>query len=199
MNLEVLDGHVPEHVMTELEDIVNTFQINTPLRMAHFLAQCAHESGGFHSKRENMNYSAQGLLKTFGKYFKDQTIAEQYARKPEKIGSRVYANRMGNGDEASGDGWKYRGAGALQLTGKNNFVAFSKYVDDDIVSNPDLVADKYSVTSAAWFFSKHGINEVADRGADDSVVKSVTKIVNGGTNGLQERINYFHKFYSLLT
>jgi len=198
VNINSLNGIIPSHVLAELPSVIDKFHINTPLRLAHFLAQCAHESGGFKHVSENLNYSADGLRRVFAKYFKQGGLAESYARKPELIASRVYANRMGNGDEASRDGWKFRGRGFIQLTGKNNYSAFNDFVDDDVVSNPDLVASKYPLTSAGWFFYKAGLNAIADRGSSDAVVTNVTRRVNGGTHGLADRIKYFKRYYPIL-
>jgi len=198
LQLNELKGHVPDGVITQIPDVLDMFGINTPLRLAHFLAQCATESGEFKAIRENLNYSADGLKKTFGKYFPG-TLANNYARKPEMIGSRVYASRMGNGPEASKEGYTYRGRGYIQLTGKSNYIAFGKMVNADLVKNPDLVATQFPLLSAAWFFSKNKLNEIADKGATDDVVTLVSKKVNGGTNGLVERINHFHKYYALLS
>jgi putative chitinase len=198
LQLNELKGHVPDGVIDQIPDVLDMFGINTPLRLAHFLAQCATESGEFKLVRENLNYSADRLQVVFPKYFPG-TIANTYARKPDKIGSRVYANRMGNGPEVSKDGFTYRGRGYIQLTGKNNYIAFGKAINTDLIKNPDLVATQYPLLSAAWFFSKNKLNEVADKGATDKVVTSVSKIVNGGTNGLTERINHFHKYYALLS
>ncbi len=172
-------------------------QINTSLRLSHFLSQCAHESNSFKSVNENLFYSEEGLKKTFSKYFPGD-LAKSYAKNPEKIASRVYGSRMGNGDELTKDGYKYRGAGYLQLTGKNNFKEFDGFVDDDILSNPSLVATKYPLLSAAWFFTKNKINEVADLGSTNDVITKVTKIINGGTIGLEDRIKHFNEYYTLL-
>jgi len=166
--------------------------------LAHFLAQCALESTGFTATVENLNYSAQRLLQVFPKYFRG-VDPNAYARNPEKIGSRVYANRMGNGDEASGDGFKFRGRGYIQLTGKNNYTSFSKFVGEDCVANPDLVATKYPLASAAFFFKSNNIWAICDRGADDATVTKVTKAVNGGTHGLPERIQNFKLFFRALS
>lgn len=198
MNLNKLNGNIPDNVLEQIPAVASKFEINTALRLAHFLSQCAHESGGFKFVTENLNYSADGLKKVFGKYFTQPGLAEAYARKPEKIASRVYGGRMGNGNEASMDGWKYRGRGYIQLTGKSNYTTFDAFVDDDIVNNPDLVATKYPLLSAAWFFHKNGINSISDKGATDAIVTSVTKRVNGGTNGLADRLKYFNKYYKLL-
>jgi putative chitinase len=168
------------------------------LRLAHFLAQAGHESGGFKLVNENLNYSAKGLIGIFKKYFPDGTKAALYERKPEKIANLVYGGRMGNGPEASGEGYKFRGRGYIQLTGKDNYKAFDAVVAESIVDNPDLVATKYPLLSAAWFFHKNGLHKIADGGATDAVVTSVTKRVNGGTIGLADRIKHFKEYYNLL-
>jgi putative chitinase len=178
--------------------IVSKYNIEDPLRLAHFLAQLAHESGNFTAVVENLNYSSDGLLKTFPKYFKDSSIAAQYARNPQKIGSRVYADRMGNGDEASGDGFKYRGRGYLQLTGKDNYKAFSTFIGQDCVADPTLVANRYPMDSAVWFFDENKIWQICDKGAGENVVKAVTVKVNGGLNGLADRLKKFNLYNSLL-
>lgn len=197
MNTDKLKGKIPDAVLNQLPNVISKFELNTPLRLAHFLAQCGHESGGFKLTQENLNYSAQGLQGIFGKYFPGN-LEESYARQPQKIASRVYANRMGNGDENSGDGWKFRGRGYIQLTGKDNYKAFSAAINEDCVANPDLVATKYPLASAAWFFHKNGIHKIADGGATDAIVTSVTKRVNGGNIGLSDRIKHFKEYYSLL-
>ena len=198
MNTDKLKGHIPDKVIVQIPDVAAKFGINTPLRLAHFLGQCSHESGGFKSVNENLNYSADRLRVVFPKYFKQDGLAEAYARKPDLIASRVYGNRMGNGDEGTRDGYKFRGRGYIQLTGKSNYSEFDKFVDDDILLNPDLVATKYPLLSAAWFFHTNNINSVSDKGATDKVITSVTKRVNGGTIGLQDRINHFKIYYTLL-
>ena len=198
MNTDKLKGHVPDTVIAQIPDVAAKFQINTPLRLAHFLAQCGHESGGFKHTNENLNYSADGLKKIFPKYFAQAGLAESYARQPEKIASRVYGGRMGNGDESTKEGYKFRGRGYIQLTGKSNYSEFDKFVNEDILANPDLVATQYPLLSAAWFFHKNGLNAIADKGADDATVTSVTKRVNGGTIGLPDRIKHFKEYYSLL-
>ncbi len=195
--LEKLKGHIPEAVIAQIPTVMEKFAINTPLRLAHFLAQCGHESGGFKAVQENLNYSADGLKKIFPKYFPGN-LAESYARNPEKIASKVYGGRMGNGTEETKEGFKFRGRGYIQLTGKDNYTAFAKAINEDTVANPDLVATKYPLASAAWFFSKNGLNAIADKGADDATVTSVTKRVNGGTIGLADRIKHFKEYYHLL-
>ena len=162
------------------------FKINTPLRIAAYLAQVLHESAFLSAKTENLNYSADGLLKTFPKYFKNKAEAEAYARQPEKIANKVYANRYGNGNEASGDGWRYRGRGLIQLTFRSNYEEFSKYdlCTEPVLKNPDKVATyPLDQVAAMWYWEKKKINEPADRGDIDEV----TKRVNGGTNGLAQR------------
>lgn len=166
-----------------LPGVFAAYAIDTPLRVAHFLSQTAHESGGFTRFVENLNYSADGLRNTFPKYFKTVS-ADAYARQPEKIANRVYASRMGNGDEASGDGWRFRGRGLIQLTGKDNYTLFGKASGQDVLANPDyLAAPEGAAASAAWYWGYRGINKAAD--ADD--VTTVTKLINGGTIGLDER------------
>ena len=198
MNLDKLKGHIPDSVIAQLPDTIAKFELNTPLRLAHFLAQAGHESGGFRAVNENLNYGAKGLRGIFGKYFKDDATAKAHERKPEKIANVVYANRMGNGNTASGEGWKFRGRGYIQLTGKDNYTAFGKAINEDIISNPDLVATKYALLSAAWFFHKNGLHKIADKGATDDVVTLVTKRVNGGTIGLADRIKHFKEYHALL-
>lgn len=156
---------------------------------AHFFGQCAHESGGFKVFSENLNYSADGLTKIFKKYFPTLASAQSYARKPEKIANKVYANRMGNGPESSGNGWKYRGRGPIQLTGKSNYQAFADHIGrPDIISNPDIVASELAFESAIFFFQKNGLFAIADRGVTDAIITQITKRVNGGTHGLDDRL-----------
>ena len=166
-----------------LPEILEKYEINNELRFAHFISQAGHESGGFTVFAENLNYSADSLHKVFPKYFKD-VDASNYARQPEKIANRVYCNRMGNGDEASGDGWRFRGRGAIQLTGKNNYNSFA--TDNDISIEEAIEhfsTEEGAMESAAWFWHKNGLNKLAD---EDDVV-AVTKRVNGGTIGLEDR------------
>lgn len=198
MKLQALNAKIPLPVLAEIDTLVEKFNVTSALRLSHFLAQCAHESGNFKLVSENLNYSADGLLKIFPKYFKDKATADAYARKPEKIANRVYASRMGNGDEASGDGYKFRGRGFIQLTGKSNYQAFSDFIKDDCVANPDLVATKYPLTSAAFFFDKNKLWDICDKGATPDVVTLVTKRVNGGTHGLDDRLSKFNTFNSIL-
>lgn len=197
LKLEKLKGHIPDSVIAQIPDTAQKFQINTPLRLAHFLAQCGHESGGFKAVQENLNYSADGLKKIFPSYFPGN-LAESYARQPQKIASRVYGGRMGNGGETTGEGFKFRGRGYIQLTGKNNYVAFGKSINEDVVSNPDLVSTKYALLSAAWFFNSNGLHKIADEGSTDAVVTKITRRVNGGTIGLADRIKHFKEYFELL-
>ncbi len=199
LKLDKLKGHIPDAVIAMIPDTAAKFQINTPLRLAHFLAQCGHESGGFRVTQENLNYSAKGLAGIFKKYFPTEAAATPYARQPQKIANKVYANRMSNGSEASGDGYKFRGRGYIQLTGRDNYTQFGKAIGEDIASNPDVVSSKYALLSAAWFWSKNGLNKLADGGATDIVVTSITKRVNGGTIGLPDRIKHFKEYYHLLS
>lgn len=197
LNLSKLEGHIPAGVLAQIPDTAAKFNITTNLRLAHFLSQCGHESGGFKIVTENLNYSANGLVKIFGKYF-NSTTAAGYARNPEKIANRVYSSRMGNGNEGSGEGWKFRGRGYIQLTGKSNYSAFDKTVEDDIIANPDLIATKYPLASAAFFFNTNGLWATCDKGATTADVTAVTKKVNGGTIGLADRQKHFSEYYALL-
>ena len=198
MNIDKLKGHIPDNDIAHIPGVMEKFQINTPLRLAHFLAQCGHESGGFRLTKENLNYSAKGLMGIFKKYFPTEVLAKQYERKPEKIANKVYGGRMGNGPEASGEGAKFCGRGYIQLTGKDNYTAFGKSINEDITANPTWVAEKYALLSAAWFFNKNKLHTMADGGATDAVVTSITKRVNGGTIGLPDRIKHFKEYYALL-
>ena len=167
----------------------------TPVRAAHFFAQTAHETGGFKAFSENLNYSAQGLQGIFGKYFPGN-LEESYARQPEKIANRVYADRMGNGAEASGDGYKFRGRGALQLTGKANYEAFAKYLgNDEVLTNPDTVATKYAFESAMFFFERNKLWTICDKGINDAAILELTKRINGGTHGLEDRNAKTKKYF----
>jgi putative chitinase len=197
MKIESLKGHIPDSVLAQIPSVMDKFAINTPLRLCHFLAQTGHESGGFKITKENLNYSAERLQVIFKKYFTEDS-AKEYARKPAKIANIVYANRMGNGNQASGDGFKFCGRGYIQLTGKDNYTAFDKAVEDDIIANPDLVSTKYPLLSAAWFWSKNGLNVISDQGATDEVITKVTKKINGGVIGLEDRKKHFKEFYTLL-
>ena len=197
MDISKLKGYIPDGIFAQLPDTMQKFDINTALRLAHFLGQCAHESANFTHFQENLNYSAQGLLATFPKYF-NATTAAQFARQPEKIANHIYANRMGNGDEASGDGWKHRGMGALQTTGKANQEELFTYLGLSKDTDPVLIATKYQLASAAYFFMKNKLFAICDQGATPAVVSLLTKRINGGQLGLAERQHLFDKFYALL-
>jgi putative chitinase len=206
---EKLKNHIPDSVLEEIPMVMDKFGINTPLRLSHFLAQCSHESGNFKVVSENLNYTENGLISTFKSDFdtnrnriieaNEKLKAKQLSRKPQAIANFVYANQNGNGNEKSGDGWKYRGRGYIQLTGRANYASFDQFVTDDIITNPDLVSTKYPLLSAAWFFSKNGLNKIADKGSNVDVITLVSKRVNGGTIGLDERIKKFKYFYTLLS
>lgn len=172
-----------------LDNLLPQEEINTKERVNAFLAQCGHESGGFTRFVENLNYSAKGLRATFSKYFPDDSTALKYERKPEKIANKVYANRMNNGNESSGDGWKFRGRGPIQLTGKANYEMFSKDTGIDLTQNPDLVITDNTILlkTAIWFWNKNKLNDFADK----KDIKSMTKRINGGFIGLEERQHNF--------
>ena len=190
-----LKGHIPDKVLAEIPSILTKFEINTALRLSHFLAQCSYESMNFERVYENLNYSADGLKRMFGL---SELLAVKYERQPEKIASKVYANKIGNGPEATKDGWKFRGRGYIQLTGRANYLEFSKDIQVDVTKDPDLVATKYPLLSAAWFFHKRGINEMADKGSSEANIKAVTKKINAGAHGLDKRIELFNNYYTLL-
>lgn len=180
----------PKALAAALNKYFDKYDINTTNRVAGFLAQCGHESLDFTVLRENLNYSARGLRVTFPKYFPTDALAAQYERKPILIASRVYASRMGNGDEKSQDGWKYRGRGAIQLTGKNNYTAFAnaigKSLDETLVYLDTLEG---ALESACWFWKINGLNAFCDK--DDII--GMTKRINGGTKGLDDRITRYNK------
>lgn len=172
------------------------FDINTPLRAAHFIAQIAHESGGLRFNQENLNYSAKALRLVFGKYFPSDDLAEVYARQPEKIANRVYANRMGNGPEESGDGWKFRGRGLIQLTGYDNYQKCGEALGLDLINYPDQVSEDpdISMLAVGWFWQANNLNRLAD--SDD--VRALTKRINGGYHGLEDRISYLERAKNIL-
>ena len=187
---------IPDEIKPFLEKTISEFNISSKLRLAHFLSQISHESNDFKCVEENLNYSTTGLMKTFGKYFPDIEGATTYARNPIAIASRVYANRMGNGNEASGDGWKFHGRGYIQITGRDNYKQFSDFAKIDCVSNPSLLTTpEYAMRSAGWFWDSRRLNQIADKGTDDEVVKQITKVINGGYNSLEDRLNRFAQFY----
>lgn len=195
-------------LQSKYKTLLNSYDINTPWRLAHFFAQISHESG-LKSIGENLNYSKESLLKTFGKYFKSDIImpytkvqldaynkdlrpkASDYARKPEKIANRVYANRMGNGNEASGQGFLYRGRGFIQITGKDDYKMLSKDTGIDFLNNPDLLLTEVnSLISALWYWKKHNINALADK----NDIKGVTRTINGGYNGIADRTELLNEY-----
>ena len=183
---------------SNLIDILPEYDIDTPHRVAAFMAQCGHESGGFTLMQENLNYSAKGLRGTFGKYFPNDEVAKLYERKPQMIANRVYGNRMGNGDEASGEGWYFRGRGIIQITGKNNYTKCSQslFESNVLVENPDLLLEsEYAIHSACWFWSAARLNELSDIGD----IKTMTKRINGGFIGLEDRINHYNHAIEILT
>ncbi len=195
LKLDKLKGVIPDSVLAQLPAIN---AINGPLRLSHFLAQAAHESLNFTVAKENLNYSSSGLAKVFGKYFDDDECV-RFQRNPMAIANRVYAGRMGNGDAASFDGWTYRGRGYLQLTGKDNYKAFSVYIGADCLADPDLVSLKYPLASAAFFFDTHNLWKLCDKGASKADVVAVTRVINGGVNGIADRVKQFNLFFSLIS
>lgn len=193
-------GVAEQHAAIYIDDLVETLPAygiadNRP-RMAHFFSQVLHESGMMRFDEENLNYSAKALRAVFSKYFKTMREAKKYHRKPEQIANRVYASRMGNGNEASGDGWRYRGRGLIQLTGRKNYAAFAEWIGDErVLDEPEIVAIEYAVQSAVFYWDRNKLNTLADRGD----VKRVTKKVNGGYNGLAHRSELFLKANGLLS
>jgi putative chitinase len=198
IDITPLQGKLPDKVYHQLPAALNDFAIVKAVGLAHFLSQCAYESENFTALNENLNYSAAGLLRIFPSHF-SASLAAAYAHQPEKIANRVYADRLGNGDEASGDGWKYRGRGYIQLTGKENYAAFGKFIKNpNIIDEPDLVATQYPLASAGFFFRENNLFAIANEGTADAVVKKITKLINGGYNGLAARTALFHTYYQLL-
>jgi putative chitinase len=190
-HLKEMIGNNPylDNWYTALSEILPEYEINTPQRVASFIAQCAHESGNFKFLKENLNYRAESLTKTFSKYFPDLATAKQYEKKPEKIANRVYGNRMGNGDEASGDGFRYMGRGLIQLTGKNNYTIFAASIDTPLEEIPEyLQTFEGAVQSACWFWEQNNLNQWADKGD----ILTLTKRINGGTIGLDDRIKHYN-------
>ena len=187
--------HIGEQWLDALNETFARFDISTPIRQASFIGQCGHECGSFKVLEENLNYRAETLMKLWSKRFPTLEIANQYAKNPKKIANMVYANRMGNRDEASGDGYRFRGRGCIQLTGHANYFHAGKACDEDFVMNPDLVATpKYAAMTAGWFWSTHKLNQYAD-GSDFLMM---TKRINGGTIGLQDRINHINHALNII-
>lgn len=209
INLSVLKGHIPDSVLSQIPDTAKKFGITNNLRLAHFLSQCGHESGGFKTVTENLNYRLDSLVSVFKHDFdtnKDKVIsvnekvkAESLVGHPDKIANFVYANQNGNGNEVSGDGWKFRGRGYIQLTGRANYQNFTKFIGEDCIKNPDIVATKYPLSSAAFFFNSNNLWKICDKGSDKKTITELTKRVNGGDNGLDDRIKHFNEYYNLLT
>lgn len=184
-----------EEYIDSLNKVLPENNIDTPLRVSHFLAQVIHESGHLKYNKENLNYSASALKSVFKKYFPTDDLANQYARQPEKIANRVYANRMGNGPEESGDGWKMRGRGILQITGYDNYKKCGEYFNIDLIKTPDLLlVPEYSIKSACWFWNTRKLNDYADK--DDII--SITKKVNGGLNGIESRKEILNRAKKIL-
>lgn len=199
LNVQNLKGYIPDVTLKTLSGSFSTKNnITTNLRLAHFISQCAYESGDFKNIRENLNYSKDGLMKVFPKYFPNSQSTRGYVNNPQKIANKVYANRMGNGDEKSGDGWNYRGRGYIQLTGRSNYKSFSDFIGQDCVTHPDLVATKYPLSSAAYFFTKNKLWDICDKGSHGTIISEITKKINGGLNGIDGRLLKFKTFYDLL-
>ena len=182
----VKNPHI-DHWHEALDQLLDDYGIDTPLRVAHFVAQCAHESGNFVFIKENLNYKAASLQKIFGKYFPTAELAQQYANKPERIANRIYANRMGNGPETSGDGFRYCGRGLIQLTGKDNYTFFAGSLNIPVEEASEYLATfEGAAQSACWFWEQNNLNRFAD--AND--VKGLTRAINGGYIGLEDRIQH---------
>lgn len=186
---ELLPGNpYIDYWYSALERCLPDYDINTPQRVAAFIAQCAHESGGFKFLKENLNYRAESLMRVWPRYFPNLDIAKQYAHNQEKIANRAYASRMGNGDEASGDGWKFCGRGLIQLTGRSNYQAFADSIETDIEDIPAYLATfEGAVQSACWFWENNNLNRWADQGD----ILNLTKKINGGTLGLADRQKHY--------
>ena len=191
---QLKEMHIDPSWLEPLTTAFQRFDISTPERQAAFIGQCAHESGNFKTLQENLNYSAKGLNATWPSRFASEEAAQPFHRNPEKIANKVYSGRMGNTDE--GDGWKYRGRGLIQLTGKDNYRLASDALGVDFVANPDLVLSKeYAALTAAWYWNKRGLNKEAD--AKDFT--GMTKKINGGTIGLADRVAHINTALNVLT
>jgi putative chitinase len=194
---EAIIGKNPysEHWYEALCEILPDYDINTVPRVAAFLAQCAHESGGFKAIKENLNYKAASLCKVWPKYFPNMDVANQYAHNQEAIANRAYANRMGNGDEHSGDGYKYCGRGLIQLTGKSNYEKFAESIDTPVEEIPEFLQTfEGAIQSGCWFWESNNLNDLADKGD----ILTMTKRINGGTLGLEERTHHYHQAIEIL-
>lgn len=199
IDFDKLNGFIPDRICAQLPDLCAQFDIDGPLRLAHLVGQTREETGNYSIMSENLNYSGTALWSMFHKHFASEDEANAFARQPEKIANRIYANRMGNGDEESGDGWLYRGRGGLQTTGKENYKLLGDFLGIDLVSNPDLVATDYAMASAAFFFKKNNLWVICDRGVDTDTITALTIKVNGGTINLATRIDFTTKAYNFLT
>jgi putative chitinase len=196
MNIQCLYGFIPNKVFDQLPEVIKRFNLNTETKLAHFLGQCASETG-FSSVEENLNYSAKRLWQKFSKRVKTYAKAQLIANDPVKIGSCIYADRIGNGNEASQEGYKFRGRGYIQLTGKSNYEAFSKYIGEDCVSNPDIVATKYPLVVAGWYFANRVKNK-ANNPVNRTGVASVTDSVKGSSSGYQGRLILTQKYEAMI-
>ena len=195
LDISRLNGIVPAKVLGELPKILDRYELTTKLRLAHFLAQCAHESRNFKVVYEDLNYKPQRIMQVWPKRFPTLLSTKGYAFNPEALANKAYAGVIGNGTEKSGDGWKFRGRGYIQLTGRENYQNFSNYAKlPSVMINPDLVATEYPLQSAAWFWVTRKLNEVADT----NDLNRVTKIVNGGYHGLEDRRAWFNKIFAAL-
>jgi putative chitinase len=199
MDITKLQDNIPADIYSQIQGVADTFSINSNERLAHFLGQCNHESGGFTVFLENLNYSGSALWALFHTHFETSAEAETFARQPERIANRIYASRMGNSDEDSGDGWRYRGKGCIQLTGKSNHDAFFSTMDLDSNTDPMLICTNYPLLSAAWFWNQHNLNNVADNGIDTATITTITKKINGGTLGLDDRAAKTNSYFALLS
>ncbi len=199
MDITKLQGNLPGFIYQQLPDILPKFFIDGPLRLSHLLGQSAHESMNFTHLTENLNYSGEALYKLFKTHFTDQQEADSYAHQPERIANRIYSNRIGNGDEQSGEGWTYRGRGTLQLTGKSNYKSLGDFLGVDLLTNPELVATDYCLSSAAFFFYNNHLWSICDKGINIATITIVTRHMNGGDLGLSDRIKFTQEFYHLLT
>jgi putative chitinase len=200
MDTSKLSGTVPDSVIAQLDATIQQYPaINSEYRVAHLMGQAKEESEGYTHTHENLHYSGDALWSIFHTHFTDRNEAESYGRQPERIANRIYANRIGNGDESSGDGWNYRGRGYLQITGKDNYQAMGDAIGVDLVSNPDLVESDYPMMSAAWFFDSHNLWSICDKGVDAATITIVTEHVNGGQLGLSARVQYTTDIYNALT
>lgn len=200
--IEKLKLVLPENIVLAMQGTLEMFSINTQLRASHFISQCAVESLNFTKTEENLNYSAVGLMNTWPKRFPDMDTAKAYAKQRQKIANHVYCNRMGNGDEASGDGWLFRGRGFIMTTGRDNYKRFFEAINEpELISNPDILSTsvKYACLSAGVFWNDNKLNTIADKGSDDAVVQEITKKINGGLNGISERIKNFKNVFKILS